>query len=1248
MSAQSFLENMRKSAGMVSPVNRNMMIIDRVTFNFKAGDDSSVLRVEGVVSRSFDANPRVEVRSRASRQGAVRPSLEKVLATAREHGIGLDFTDPATAERIADIAQDVGLIGSALQGWMLPVPELANERLDKPASQETSVSDAQAVSPAEETKPAPKARRKIGEVRSVIDSLWWSINDFQGHMPTEFLMADVPDALGRKVVLVQDVLDEGISPRFQADLDQARSAIERAQEMIARWRHLTAEGAYPAEMGRGEAWTYLRHVRGVEAARVDEILATPSSSGEWKNEVRNLADGQPIPGRKLEGMPDSIAIPRYLRSELDAAAELAVQPVPAKATEAARVDVSSLQLRDLRRFLQGVDQADRIAVAGAILMEHPEWKATVTGLMSDVFQQPMTETSVLAGEPVGREGSVQVTETLQARPERVDNEAVASQDNEHAELPGFLGPQPVSVMDRVRVVQNSPENGLAVAEGLLLQLSAASENSWRLKIAPDREPVDSAARLVFLNEGGDRIEKLSADAISFSDLHQALAARGWNLGLEHNRTPARTSMLKKDEGQRPGQEYPSDASFSVPYEFDEKTGEAIFALYLLNEYGERVAPLFKVHAGNVDVSELDVLADELTAKAVLSPLSEPWAFGVLSMSPEDLRKFSPADIQTIYDVLEDANYASDCTALLAKRYGNGKLAREAVSIVREHNAAGSLSFELKERRHKVDQQVDPIARALSNADEVDAWFAKEIEDPLVEACKGNDLDSVLRFLARSARTTPELAQRAVNTVYVHHLPLFGKVSERIGAAADEGSANVFEIGGSGLKPVATVEQLTAVLLKKTSEHDSKLVAEPYPAAGAEKTHSDDPLVVNEVNRALDGLFDRLAQRLVDDMQRLHPFESAMRSLQRQLDPFRMGPALCYSLGRRAAQMVSSTGSAAGVAHAVGQMKAALVSELPAPFAGLPANWIVLNAPRPLLGEMRVENGEFVHGRFYVALDPAESMTPLFLEENRRLDAYALVIVPEEDVREEMAFALISDRVGDDHADRIYRALPDEDRIPILKDQLRGCFGESFQVIRGLADRGYQACAAQVREAQDDGWERARQRGVAREVFDVLAARRELIESFEGCLGSKVEGPLPFSLSAEAGQFLVRELEHINQTLGNVAVGEQLSRDDVVRAKLARPTLNQFSDDSPEFYRWYEHGGRPRREPLTATQLIEELVRLGRFASSDGVVREMHCTGCSPVSDDDWAWFKQAHPDEVAALHEAADRRASPAYPDLAV
>jgi hypothetical protein len=105
------------------------------------------------------------------------------------------------------------------------------------------------------------------------------------------------------------------------------------------------------------------------------------------------------------------------------------------------------------------------------------------------------------------------------------------------------------------------------------------------------------------------------------------------------------------------------------------------------------------------------------------------------------------------------------------------------------------------------------------------------------------------------------------------------------------------------------------------------------------------------------------------------------------------------------------------------VKARMVDALP---VDVPEGWILMNAPRPLLGQKTME-GAFVSGRHYAALDPEDSMTPGYLKENVALDARLVVAVPRE-VQMDVALH------GNEYRDR-YMEFETEQRFEMLSSQL---------------------------------------------------------------------------------------------------------------------------------------------------------------------------------------------------------------------
>lgn len=59
---------------------------------------------------------------------------------------------------------------------------------------------------------------------------------------------------------------------------------------------------------------------------------------------------------------------------------------------------------------------------------------------------------------------------------------------------------------------------------------------------------------------------------------------------------------------------------------------------------------------------------------------------------------------------------------------------------------------------------------------------------------------------------------------------------------------------------------------------------------------------------------------------------------------------------------------------------------------VPANWIVFNAPRPLVGH-KTFDGDFVCGRFYAAVDPSAEFAADYVRQNLELDARIAIFAP---------------------------------------------------------------------------------------------------------------------------------------------------------------------------------------------------------------------------------------------------------------
>lgn len=59
----------------------------------------------------------------------------------------------------------------------------------------------------------------------------------------------------------------------------------------------------------------------------------------------------------------------------------------------------------------------------------------------------------------------------------------------------------------------------------------------------------------------------------------------------------------------------------------------------------------------------------------------------------------------------------------------------------------------------------------------------------------------------------------------------------------------------------------------------------------------------------------------------------------------------------------------------------VLSENPPPVE-IPNGWIVMNCTRPLLGQVLIENGPYLSGRYYVGIDPNDSVSAAYIQKLR--------------------------------------------------------------------------------------------------------------------------------------------------------------------------------------------------------------------------------------------------------------------------
>lgn len=121
----------------------------------------------------------------------------------------------------------------------------------------------------------------------------------------------------------------------------------------------------------------------------------------------------------------------------------------------------------------------------------------------------------------------------------------------------------------------------------------------------------------------------------------------------------------------------------------------------------------------------------------------------------------------------------------------------------------------------------------------------------------------------------------------------------------------------------------------------------------------------------------------------------------------------------------------------------------------PAGWIVMNAPRPLLGDQTVENGEFLDGRFYAAIDPASGMAEVYVRENIKLAASIVMTVP---LEQQGAMAIKGSRY-----EAQYYEMPDDERARAVKPLIAKLQGRPYGELKTLLAEVEQAGKSPVVE-----------------------------------------------------------------------------------------------------------------------------------------------------------------------------------------
>lgn len=270
------------------------------------------------------------------------------------------------------------------------------------------------------------------------------------------------------------------------------------------------------------------------------------------------------------------------------------------------------------------------------------------------------------------------------------------------------------------------------------------------------------------------------------------------------------------------------------------------------------------------------------------------------------------------------------------------------------------------------------------------------------------------------------ALRALDDEQVH------KLYARAGLAGERQSAEFKRKALWGEHP-DDIEPVLAAFLSLSGQQ---------PAAGADDSEQDRRRVISEVETTDAALVERLLE---------HPlagspsFDEVSKHLDfRDVRTALLGyPEILTPAERQAYQAVMSD---------YAEMELRITEE--APF-DVPSHWLVLNAARPLLGDQTLENGPWLAGRFYAAIDPTSSMAQRYLKMNRDLAARAVIVLSKD---EQLRLALADNEYRERYLERyegkeLYEAVePIPKLITFSVGELRALRGRSLAALVSVESR----------------------------------------------------------------------------------------------------------------------------------------------------------------------------------------------------
>jgi hypothetical protein len=282
------------------------------------------------------------------------------------------------------------------------------------------------------------------------------------------------------------------------------------------------------------------------------------------------------------------------------------------------------------------------------------------------------------------------------------------------------------------------------------------------------------------------------------------------------------------------------------------------------------------------------------------------------------------------------------------------------------------------------------------------------------------------------------------------------VAARIMQLAEKNSDRFVKANGKRAERMDTIASLQAELdAKKATLADLEQQVEAAQAA-ADEAGTGDPAPINplltedeqaDLQRRHDALSARIEQLSDADVRKLAGFLDV-----RGADG-KMVSALVDAINQNhpddieAALKRLDDESAPAPTLDVDGIKGVVTSS--DPMAGVPHgdNWVLMNAPRPLLGTETMSNGEFLSGRFYAAIDPADSMAAAYIAENVKLNA-SVVFIADEATQEIMALNSI-----DPEYLPAYMEMEEGERRSALRGKIDSLHGRLIRQLKELAAKG---------------------------------------------------------------------------------------------------------------------------------------------------------------------------------------------------